>query len=265
VKSVVSKKVISASRRLDMAAFFPEKLADFLEKRCPPEKVHTVVLWSKDPGNILEHKKLRHILSRYDQLFLHFTITGIDSPLLEKNIPRADEAVSLLKPLSDFLAGPERLRVRFDPIVHMKMPDGSSYTNLARFTGIAEAVSQAGVRVMVVSWMENYPKVAARLARMGVEAESVSPEQRKRESDWLLAQAGKAGVKVSGCCVPEWPVSRCIDGFLLSELHPKHEQASLSKAGGQRPRCGCTESWDIGWYNPCPGGCVYCYARPVEK
>jgi hypothetical protein len=207
VKSAASKKVISASRRNDMAAFFPERLADFLERRCPPGKVHTVVLWSKDPRNLLEHRALRRCLAGYDQLFLHFTITAIDSPVLENNIPPAETTLKMLEPLSDFLCGPERLRVRFDPIVHLKMPDGSSYTNLPHFTRVAEAASRAGVKNMVVSWMEYYPKVKARLARLGIEAESVSPEQREREADWLLGQAAKTGVEVSGCCVPGWAVS----------------------------------------------------------
>jgi hypothetical protein len=265
VKSAALKKVISASRRIDMAAFFPERLADFLERRCPPEKTHSIVLWSKDPRNLLEHRALRRCLAKYDQLFLHFTITGIQHSFLEPRIPKTDAAIKMLKRLEHLLAGPERIRVRFDPVVHLKMPDGSSYTNLPEFITVAEAANQAGVENVIVSWMENYPKVGARLMRKGIVPEPVSPEKWKHEWEWLLTQAKRIGVNLSGCCVPGLPVSRCVDGFLLSALHPKREQASTLKAKGQRPRCGCTESWDIGWYYPCPGGCLYCYARPLEE
>ncbi len=264
MNTVSLKKVISASRRLDMVAFYPEQLNGILSRRCPPDKVHTVVLWSKNPRNMLEDRKLRQTLERYGQLYLHFTITGMGSSSLEPNIPDTETAIGMLDPLVALVNGPERIRVRFDPIVHLLLPDGSSYTNLLCFTRIAEAAKRAGVVDLVVSWMEQYPKVRNRLARNRIASDSVSPEKWREEWDWIFTEANRLNVRVAGCCVQGLPVSRCIDGPLLFGLHPKQEPVSNLKAKGQRPHCGCTESWDIGWYYPCPGGCLYCYARPVE-
>jgi hypothetical protein len=91
------KKVVSASRRMEMPGFFPEMLVEQLEKRYPPESVHTVVLWSKHPRNILDHPGLRKCLRRYRQLMLHLTVTGMGGGFLEPNIPAADEVLGCLK------------------------------------------------------------------------------------------------------------------------------------------------------------------------
>ena len=79
----------------------------------------------------------------------------------------------------------------------------------------------------------------------------------------MTARAASMGVTLHACCVPGLPRSRCVDGELLSRLHPKGYPCSKRRAKGQRPLCGCTESFDIGWYKPCPTGCLYCYANPA--
>ena len=257
-------KVISASRRIELLGFFQDKLIELLEKKCPPEKVHSLVFWSKDPRPLIHNDKLRNILGSYDQIFLHFTISGMGSTCLEPNIPSTETELNLLPNLLKFLGDPRRVRIRFDPIVHLKLPDGSSYSNLNRFTEVIQKAGRFGIPEVTISWMEIYPKVISRLRKHGIEPLQISKDQWQKESDWIVDQSRKMGMEVHGCCVKGLPVSKCIDGALLSKIHPKGNPASQTKAKGQRALCGCTESWDIGWYNPCPGGCLYCYANPVE-
>jgi len=257
-------KVISASRRIEMLGFFPQKIIEILGKKCPPERVHSIVLWSKNPRNLLIHRQLQRVLRNYDQIYLHFTISGMGRSFLEYNIPTMDECLIMLPKLVEFVGDPQRIRVRFDPIVHLKLPDGVEYTNLNHFVRVARAAMNVNVRDITISWMESYPKVMNRLKKYGIAPIALSDEQWQKESEWIFQQAEKIGIGVLGCCVPGIPVSRCIDGELLTVLHPKLLHPSLKKAKGQRPLCGCTESWDIGWYNPCPGGCLYCYGRPLE-
>jgi len=66
------------------------------------------------------------------------------------------------------------------------------------------------------------------------------------------------------CYKPGWPVSHCIDGELLTYLHPKGYRASTKHPAGQKNGCGCTASLDIGRYYACPHGCVYCYGNPQK-
>ena len=53
--------------------------------------------------------------------------------------------------------------------------------------------------------------------------------------------------------------SCCIDPNLISEIIGWKIKSSKDK--NQRASCGCVESIDIGQYNTCRHGCIYCYAN----
>ncbi len=50
------------------------------------------------------------------------------------------------------------------------------------------------------------------------------------------------------------------EAILLDETHYAM-RSKKNRAAGQRRLCGCVESKDIGQYNTCPHGCLYCYAN----
>ena len=58
--------VLSASRRTDLAGCYPETLIARL-KEYPPDRVHTVVLWTKNPKNMVLREGLKEALSCYRQ------------------------------------------------------------------------------------------------------------------------------------------------------------------------------------------------------
>lgn len=258
-------KIISISRRLDMVAFFPDLIVDVLARRSPPERTHSLVFWSKAPANLLRHQGLRSVLSRYDQSVLHLTVTGMGAGVLEPGIPPAREVLDLLPDLVDLLGDPRRIRLRFDPIVHIAGAGLPGDSNLAFFPDVAQAASRAGLSHLITSWMTPYPKVLARLDGAGLQYRP--PDESERQTVWAALQdeAARWGLTLSTCCDPVLPMSACIDAAWLNTLHPQGFVAPSPPAGGQRPRCGCVKSWDIGWYYPCPGGCLYCYGRPQMK
>lgn len=256
------RRVISASRRIDMVACFPDELAGLLDEKCPPEQTHTLVLWTKNPTNLLRHGALNKACRQY-ALYVHFTITGMGGTLLEPNVPPSAEMTALLPRLVEFLGSPARIRIRFDPIVHLRFGDGSAFSNLEGFVPIAAEARAHGITDFSISWMDAYKKVVSRLRKREITDLPVSPGQWKKELDWLTEKAAEYSIRLHGCCVPGMPASHCIDGEQLSRLHPENLPCSTKKARGQRAACGCTESYDIGWYNPCPHGCLYCYANPA--
>ncbi len=252
------KIVISASRRTDLVHYFPDDFIGGLEKY-PPDRVHSIVIWTKDPGNMLKKGSLRNRLLQYDQLFIHYTITGLGGSILEPCIPRPAEAMGMLPHLIETTGSPDRIRVRFDPIVNLKK-DGQETGNLGFFPELAAYCESTGIFNISTSWMSLYRKVARRLERSGIETAEFDFESQKA---FIERTAADHGITLHYCCVPGTPASRCIDGEMLSRLHPRGERASLARAKGQRELCGCTHSVDIGWYSlKCRGGCLYCYAVP---
>ena len=78
----------------------------------------------------------------------------------------------------------------------------------------------------------------------------------------LVEIADRNGIGLSICTQPELRVpgageASCIDAERLMNVAGR---PFLSKINGVRPGCACYESKDIGDYDTCPHGCVYCYA-----
>ncbi len=256
-------KVISASRRVDMVGCYPDDLVRILETKSPPDTVHSLVLWTKNANNLFAHAKLSQIVKTYTQIYLHYTVTGMGGTTLEPAVPSTEVAMAMLPRLVALLGSPRRIRFRFDPIVHFMLPDGKPYCNITVFEQLAPKIAANGITDISISWMSEYKKVVNRLSRSRIGIQPLTQEQWQLEADFMLERARENGLTIHGCCVPGLPPSRCIDGPLLNDLHPMGWICSTRKARGQRSSCGCTESWDVGWYYRCRHGCLYCYASPA--
>lgn len=255
------KKVVSMSRRTDMR-WHADKFIHILQERYPPERVHTVVCWTKFP-DVIYSPPYRDILKYYDQLYVQLTITGLGGSPLEPNVPHWKRAIEQIPRLIEFAGGAERIRLRTDPLVVLKNGNSKVITNVEVVENIIARAGQLGIKTFSTSFLEEYPKVKKRLNRYGYTIITI-PQDKREEiiKRYNEAASGFSG-RVYTCCAPGFERSACIDGPLLTKLHPCGEKCSRSKARGQRKLCGCTESVDIGWYNmACKSGCLYCYANP---
>jgi hypothetical protein len=278
------KKVISASRRTDLVAFFSEWLSESLKKEkafvigpsghnysvdLSPEKVHTLVLWSKNFSNLINDRNgLLKSIKKYEQIYLHFTITGLGGTFIEKGAPYPETAISQLDRLIEIAESPRRISVRFDPVVFWKQGE-SRCSNIQFFEKLAPEISLRKIKDVRFSFVQWYGK-AKRRAQKHHFRYIDPPEEKKIEwAKYLAETALKWELNLYACSqrfltvVKGISPSSCIDGALLQKLHPRKEPASLKKDKTQRKECGCTESIDIGSYTQrCPHACLYCYANP---
>lgn len=275
--------MISTSRRTDLIASFPDWLAAALRLRrarvigpsggvhavdLSPEAVHTVVLWSKDFSNLLRNEHgLRDLLAAYDQVYLHFTVTGLGGTAVEPGVPAPRETLAQLTGCVALAGDPLRVSVRFDPVLFWE-DGGAVRSNLPFFAEVADAAAAAGVRDIRMSFAQWYGKAKRRAAARRFPFVDPPDEEKKARAADLAKEAATRGLSLFVCSqsflagVPGVRPSACIDAGLLGALHPDGAPASPRKDRGQRADCLCTESKDIGSYTQtCPHGCVYCYAN----
>jgi hypothetical protein len=282
-------KVISASRRTDLVAFYPEWLARAardgaarvvspsgrraradLDADLRPEAVHTLVLWSKDFSNLLGNAHgLADALRTYEQVYTLFTVSGLGGTRIEPGAPPPNQALAQLPALIAFVGDARRVSIRFDPVVHWT-EGGWPFTNLDAFEDVAEAASRAGIEDLRISFAQWYRKAIRRARLSGFDFVDPAEETKIEAAARMSELASGLGLRLWACSqafltrAPGVRPSACIDGRRLAELHPRRLPAPTVKDRSQRAECGCTVSVDIGSYTQaCPHACLYCYANPT--
>lgn len=267
--------IVSASRRTDIPAFhldwFLGRLREgFVMVRNPRFPNHVVripldrgaiegvVFWTKDA---------KRLLDRLDDLrgvpfYVQYTVTPYDARL-EPRVPALAERIATFRALSDAI-GPERVVWRYDPIVHMRgfgSPEHvESFRELARKLG-------PSTRRCVASLFDDYPRARGRLKHLDVRSPS-DAEARELLAD-MARTAASLGFELETCAeagdYEEFGIrhGRCIDGRILSNI--AGHQFPDEKDAGQRPVCRCIPSVDIGAYDTCFHGCLYCYANGSDR
>jgi len=270
---IPSPTIISASRRTDIPAFYMPWLMHRLregrvaypnpfsgqvyEIPVTPEAVHSIVFWSKNFAPFLPH--IQEIDGRGYCYVCHFTITGAPREL-EPHTPPWQRSVDVFRCLAAHTS-PRHVQWRFDPILmtrHMTAQDVA-----ARFRQIAAALAGSTHRCYL-SFATLYRKVSGRLAAQGIRAIDPPLAEKKALLADLAGIAAQHDIALYACCQDALigagiHKAHCVDGDLLADLFPDRPLAA-----GPRPtrdECGCVASRDIGAYDTCPLGCVYCYAN----
>lgn len=267
--------IISASVRTDIPAFYGtwmmERLrAGYCLARNPfsqqsyrvslqREDVDGIVFWTKNAGPFLRH--LPEVRERGYPFLVQHTINGYPREL---EISVADPRRTVEHALAVAVAyGPRVLVWRYDPIVFSSLtPAGFHLENFGR---LAEALRGATDEV-VISFAQIYKKTHRNL---GAAARAAGfdwwdpPMAEKMALETQLIEIARAnGMQLKICSqkellAPGAQEARCADARRLEEIAGRPIAARLK---GNRAPCGCFETRDIGDYDTCPHGCVYCYA-----
>jgi hypothetical protein len=95
----------------------------------------------------------------------------------------------------------------------------------------------------------------------------VTMDGQRAYAERLAVRAARYGIKLLACCNDHLlsdavGKARCVDGPKLSLLF---QTALDTRPAASRKECGCTRSIDIGAYDTCGHGCVYCYANSDQE
>ena len=279
------QKVISASRRTDIPAFYIDwflhrlKLGSFklsnpyngtvrnvaVSKR----SVGAVVFWSKNFAPLL--KRLKE-LSGWPAVF-NFTLNSGD-PLLEPGVPSLDERKEQMRALVS-IYGTGAVRWRFDPVVFYSA-DGVERNNLGSFQALLEFAGGVGIKSCTISFMDLYRKIARREKHLpGFRFLYPDTARLVETAAWMAELAAGCGIRLFTCCeagvgraqIENLVPGRCIDHDLISRLYGADLSGKQDTGQRKTAGCLCQESVDVGSYGeqPCLCGCLYCYANPVVK
>jgi hypothetical protein len=190
--------------------------------------------------------------------YFQFTINGYGKAL-EPNAPSNDESIQMFRQLSE-LIGPARTIWRYDPILFTK--DYSIEWHIAQFGRISRALT-GRTHKCVISFLDLYRKTERNL--LGVPILPMNRSMMFDLSSAFAQQARDRGIELN-TCAEEIDLSsmgitpgKCIDDKLIEEISSL--PLNVKKDKHQRQECGCVASIDIGSYNTCPHGCLYCYAN----
>lgn len=264
--------IVSISRRTDIPALYSSWLARRLSAgfvlvpnpfnprqvsriSLDPSEVDCLVFWSKNPGPMLDKLDYLEEYSYYFQITLNAY-----SKEIEPGLPSLEQRLDTFRLFSSRL-GPERAIWRYDPV--FLSPSYTIDWHSRQFAGIASQLS-GYTRSCIISFGDIYPKI-----RRKMEAAGLKPPDSGQIADLAAAfsrSASRFQISLATCAETVDLSSlnighaSCIDRNLIEKITGKPLTGAV-KDKNQRPACGCIASVDIGMYNTCRHGCVYCYAN----
>jgi hypothetical protein len=289
--------IISASYKTDIPAFYGKWFMNRLRAGyckmvnpygrqvyrvdLAPAAVDGIVFWTKNIGPFLEH--LPEVRERNYPFVVQHTINGYPRAL-ESRVVAYKRAIQHMRQMScDF--GEHVAIWRYDPIIISSLTPIEWH--LGRFATLAQELGGTTDEV-VVSFAQIYQKTERNMTA-AAEVHGFSWAEHRRllddpvdttARDLALYMAGIArehGMALRICSQQRFLApglvdeAHCVEAARLARVAkawglPQGNLCATGKQQGNRKECACAASRDVGEYDTCPHGCVYCYAvrnRPL--
>ena len=268
--------ILSVSRRTDIPNYYSEWFFNRLKEgffyvrnpmnfhqiseiKISPDVVDCIVFWTKNPLPMMERLDELEAYNYYFQ----FTLTGYGNDV-ERNLPnKKTSVIPIFQELSNRI-GKEKVVWRYDPIFFSNRYNAKYH--LKAFRSIAEALS-GYTEKCVISFLDIYPKNKKNMDNLL--SYDLSDSELRGFAKELSNIAKENHIKIGSCAekidLDEYGIihNSCIDKELIEKIIGC--KLKINKDKNQRIECGCVESVEVGTYNTCKNGCVYCYANYSAK
>jgi hypothetical protein len=273
--------IISASRKTDLPACYGEWFrhrlrAGYCKTVNPyyrsqhqtvslrPGDVDGFVFWTKHVGPFFP--ALAEVAALGLPFVVHHTVNAYPRAI-EAGVPPTERALADCRRLAaDY--GPRALVWRYDPVVISDLTP--PVWHLANFARLAEALEGCTDEI-ATKYVNPYRKTRRNLDRSAADHDFRwwdPPDEEKAELLRALAAiAAQHGLSLTACCQPALlgggvEPATCIDAVRLADIGGRPFAARHRPI---RNHCRCAASVDIGEYDTCPQGCVYCYANQHKE
>lgn len=261
--------ILFVSGRCDIPAFysrwFYQRLKEgVVDVRNPfnPHQISRIYLNEQNIDAILFcTKNPIPMMDRLDEIafpyLFHITITPYHTDI-EAGIHSKKDIIEAVKKLSLKL-GKDRVIIRYDPI--LLSPHYTVEYHQRAFEKMCVELS-GYVNRIVISFVDMYKNTRQNMARMKLK------EMDEEDMKQVAAVLGEIGLRY------HMQIQTCAEGVDLEKYHikkglcvdPRELEKLIGyplepKGKGIRETCSCYPTVDIGDYNCCAHGCLYCYAN----
>lgn len=265
--------ILNTGLRTDIPGFFSEwffnRIDDgFVYVRSPyaknlvysyklsPELIDCIMFCTKNPKPMLRNLDR---ISQFNQ-YWHITITPYGKEV-EPNVPSVDDVISSFKYLSNEL-GREKVSLRYDPIFINERY--SLEQHIESFEYIVSSLSDYTTEA-IISFIDLYEKTKRNFPNL----KEVSKEERLAIGKEFSKIGTKYKINVKTCAEGKELNKFGIDstGCMTKEVIERaiNKNLNVPKQKARNGECDCLLNNDIGAYNTCNHGCLYCYANANKK